>query len=97
MSKRAPKPLHRPQTPHELRGRPAAGRIVQIRFGQGHGLIRLRNEREIYFHRADLLEGTAFNELQVGDAVTFDLFEDAVSGARALRVVRRQRSGDRRQ
>ena len=43
------------------------------------------------FHRTDLQEGTAFNDLQIGDAVAFELLEDAVSGARALRVVRRER------
>jgi hypothetical protein len=40
--------------------------------GQCHGLIRLPNAREIYFHRADLQESTAFNDLQIGDAVTFE-------------------------
>jgi len=48
------------------------------------------NEREIFFHRSDLKEGTAFNELQVRDIVTFELFEDSVSGARALQVARRK-------
>jgi len=63
----------------------------ELLIGQCHGFIRLPNAREIYFHRADLQEGTAFNDLQIGDAVTFELLEDAVSGARALRVVRRER------
>jgi hypothetical protein len=36
-------------------------------------------------------EGTAFNDLDVGDTVRFELFEDAVSGARALRVIRSRR------
>ncbi len=58
--------------------------------GQGHGFICLRNGREIFFHRGDLQEGTAFNEFRVGDSVTFELLEDPVSGARALRV-RRER------
>jgi hypothetical protein len=31
-------------------------------------------------------EGCVFNDLEVGDTVTFELLEDAVSGARALRV-----------
>jgi hypothetical protein len=34
---------------------------------------------------ADLQAGTAFNDLEIGDAVTFELLEDAVSGARAAR------------
>jgi cold shock CspA family protein len=80
--------LSRPKVPC---GTLVTGRIVDLLIGQGHGFIRLRNAREIYFHRADLQEGTAFNDLQIGDAVTFELHEDAVSGARALRVVRRER------
>jgi cold shock CspA family protein len=80
--------LSRPSVP---RGTLVTGRIVNLLIGQCHGFIRLPNGREIYFHRADLQEGTAFNDLQIGDAVTFELLEDAVSGARALRVVRRER------
>jgi len=80
--------LSRPKVP---RGTLVTGRIVNLLIGQCHGFIRLPNAREIYFHRADLQEGTAFNDLQIGDAVTFELLEDAVSGARALHVVRRKR------
>ena len=75
-----------PGRPTDLRGRPAAGHIAKILFGHGHGYIRLSDDREIYFHRSDSREGTAFNDLQIGDAVTFELLEDPVSGARALRV-----------
>ncbi len=82
----------KPSRPHDPGGTPATGRIVKIQTGQGHGYIRLPNEREVYFHRADLQEGTAFNELRVGEAVKFDLLDDAVSGARAVRVVRQKRS-----
>jgi cold shock CspA family protein len=57
--------------------------------GQGHGFIRLSDNRDVFFHRSDLLEGTSFNDFAVGDTVTFELLEDAVSGARALRVTRR--------
>jgi cold shock CspA family protein len=60
--------------------------------GQSHGFIRLADKREIYFHRADLKDGTAFNDLRIGDAVKFELLEDTVSGARALNVVRRRQS-----
>jgi len=60
--------------------------------GQSHGFIRLTDKREVYFHRADLQDGTAFNDLRIGDAVKFELLEDAVSGARALSVVRRRSS-----
>jgi hypothetical protein len=77
----------RPSTP---RGRIAAGRIVKLLFGQGHGYIRLTNDREVYFHRADLHESVSFNELAVDETVTFELLEDAVSGARAVQVKRRR-------
>ena len=77
--------------PKDLHGPAATGRIVRILVGQGHGYIRLRNAREVYFHRADLHEGTAFNECRIGDAVTFELVDDQVSGARALRVRRLDR------
>jgi hypothetical protein len=36
-------------------------------------------------------EGTSFNDFAVNDPVTFELIEDDVSGARALRVTRRSR------
>ena len=75
-----------PGRPTDPRGRPATGHIAKILVGHGHGYIRLGDDREIYFHRSDSREGTAFNDLQIGDAVTFELFEDPVSGARALRV-----------
>jgi hypothetical protein len=35
-------------------------------------------------------EGTSFNAFVVGDAVTFELLEDTLSGARAVGVRRRQ-------
>ncbi len=47
--------------------------------GQGHGFC-LRNGREIFFHRGDLREGTAFNEFRIGDTVTFELVEDRPRG-----------------
>lgn len=74
--------------PKDLRGKPETGRIVRIQVGQGHGFIRLRNAREVYFHRADLRDDTVFNSFQIGDVVTFELLEDTVSGPRALRVAR---------
>jgi cold shock CspA family protein len=75
---------------NDLRGKPATGRIAKILIGQGHGFIRLRDNAEVFFHRSDLCEGTAFNDLQIGDTVTFELFEDSVSGARALRIERKR-------
>jgi cold shock CspA family protein len=74
----------------ELRGKPATGLITKLLVGQVHGFIRLNDNREVFFHRGDLREGTTFNELQIGDRVSFELLEDSVSGARALRVARRR-------
>jgi cold shock CspA family protein len=75
----------------ERRGTLSSGRIATLFIGQGHGFIRLRNDRVIFFHRSDVREGTSFNDLVVGDTVTFELLEDDVSGPRALRVERRRR------
>jgi cold shock CspA family protein len=80
-----------PLRPPERRGEPSTGRIARLSIGQGHGFIRAAGGREIYFHRSDLQEGVSFNAFSVGDTVAFELFEDAVSGARALRVRRRRR------
>ncbi len=92
MRKGAQKQTGKPSRPNDPRGKPVTGRIVKLMFGQSHGFIRLADERDVYFHRADLQEGTSFNDLSVGDAVKFELLDDAVSGARALRVVRQKRS-----
>jgi hypothetical protein len=70
----------------EKRGVPSGGRIVKLFIGQSYGIIRLPDAREVYFHRAELAEGISFNAFVVGDPVTFELYEDPVSGARALRV-----------
>jgi len=72
-------------------GRVSVGRIARLLVGQGYGFIRTANDREIYFHRTDVREGTSINDLRVGDRVIFELLEDHVSGARALRVDRQQR------
>lgn len=82
-----------PARPPDRRGRPTSGRIIRLLVGQGHGFIRVANDREVFFHRSDVREGTSFNDFVVGTTVTFELLEDRVSGARALRVerVRRRR------
>jgi cold shock CspA family protein len=64
---------------------------VTLLTGQGHGYIRLADDRQIFFHRSDVREGTSFNDFAVGDSVRFDLLEDDVSGPRALQVERRPR------
>lgn len=72
----------------ERRGMPATGRIVRLLVGQGHGFIRLSDEREVYFHRADLQEGTSISDLDAGAGVQFELLDDRVSGPRALHLRR---------
>jgi cold shock CspA family protein len=72
--------------PNAPRGEAATGRIGKILVGQGHGFIRLRDNREVFFHRRDVKDGVNFNDLEVGQAVSFELLEDSVSGARALAV-----------
>ena len=74
--------------PVERRGTPSLGRIVTLMVGQGHGFIRLTSARRVFFHRSDMSEGTSFHDLAVGNRVAFELFEDAISGPRALRVER---------
>jgi cold shock CspA family protein len=44
----------------------------------------------VFFHRSDVREGVSFNEFTVGDAVTFELLDDRISGARAVQVDRRK-------
>jgi cold shock CspA family protein len=59
---------------------------VTLFIGHGHGFIRLADDRDVFFHRSDLREGTSFNEFAVGDNVDFELLEDDVSGPRAVHV-----------
>jgi len=75
------------------RGVPRTGRIVNLLLGPAHGFIRLASHRQVFFHRSDVRDGTVFSDLTVGDVVHFELFEDPVSGPRALQVERRQRTG----
>jgi hypothetical protein len=77
--------------PDEQHGVPDRSRIVKLFAGQGHGFIRVANDREIYFHRADLQEGMSINDCEIGDVVTFERIDDVVSGPRARCVQRQQR------
>jgi cold shock CspA family protein len=87
MPPRRPDPSPRP---FDRRGVPDTGRIVKLFTGQGHGIIRLADGRDIYFHRADLQEGTSINDFRIGDVVGFERLDDRVSGARALGVAKRK-------
>ena len=84
--KAAPAHKPRPTGPPEQRGLPSRGRVARLFVGQGYGFIRLTDGRDIFFHRRDVCQGTSFNDFAVGDAVAFELLEDDVSGARAIRV-----------
>lgn len=68
---------------------PDRGRIVKLYVGQGYGFIRPGDEREVYFHRGDLEDGTSINDCEVGDLVSFERVEDLISGPRAQYVRRR--------
>jgi cold shock CspA family protein len=70
----------------ERRGIPSSGRIVTLFIGQGHGFIRMATGLDVFFHRSDVREGVSFNGFTVGDAVTFELLEDHVSGPRGVQV-----------
>lgn len=89
-SQKRPGKLSRPA---DRRGVPDAGRIVKLFIGQGHGIIRVANGTEIFFHRSDMQEGASINDFSVGDVVEFERLDDAVSGARALAVKRRRSGG----
>jgi cold shock CspA family protein len=75
------KPAVRP----EVRGTPTSGRIVRLVRGQGHGFLKTKEGREVFFHRADVPTG-AFPTLEEGDVMTFELVEDKVSGPRAIKL-----------
>jgi cold shock CspA family protein len=89
--KAAPRAKPAASQPPVRRGVSTTGRIVKLMVGQGHGYIGLPDDREVFFHRSDMRDGASFNDLVVNDPVTFELLEDAISGARALRVTRGRR------
>jgi cold shock CspA family protein len=64
-------------------GKRTKGRIKSIVRGQGSGIISAPTG-DVFFHKADV-EGK-FWDLNVGDAVYFELVDDPISGARAQKV-----------
>lgn len=68
-------------------GRRMTGRVVQIFYGQGHGFIRDRDRRQLFFHRRDVA-AAHFNTFTVGDGVAFEIIEDELAGPRAVNVTR---------
>ena len=68
------------------------GRVKSVLRGQGIGYIRDDSGRDLFFHKADVLD-RGYNDLEVGTPVKFDVIEDPVSGARAehIRALRKPR------
>lgn len=61
-----------------------SGTIKKIIADRGFGFIRTEDGKEVFFHRSGL-QGLAFESLQEGQPVDFDL-EDAARGPRASNV-----------
>ena len=62
------------------------GTIVRIVRDRGFGFIRMENAQEVFFH-ATGMSGYPFDNLQEGQAVTFDIEEDTRGrGQRAVNV-----------
>jgi cold shock CspA family protein len=72
----------------EQHGVYATGHVLKLFVGQAYGFIRTERHDDVYFHRSEVLAGHSINDLEVGDAVAFELIADHVSGPRALRVRR---------
>ena len=66
-------------------GERLTGKIKSLSTGQGTGYIRTRDGRDFFFHKHDV-DAKAYNNLNVGDSVSFEVIEDVISGARAQRV-----------
>jgi cold shock CspA family protein len=69
------------------RGHRMTGRIVRVLHGQSHGFIRAEDNRQVFFHRSDV-RFALFNALAVRDRVVFEVIEDKIAGARAVKVKR---------
>ncbi len=61
------------------------GRVKSVLRGQGIGYIRDDSGRDLFFHKADVLD-RGYNDLEVGTPVKFEVVEDAVSGNRAAHI-----------
>jgi cold shock CspA family protein len=77
--------------PLSVVGTPMRGRIKRLVRGEGSGIIRT-SRGDAFFHKS--AAAGAFWTLNVGDDVTFDWLDDAISGPRAQNV--RPRSASRR-
>jgi cold shock CspA family protein len=70
-----------------VRGRATTGTITQLTHGRLCGVIRTADGQDVFFHGRDL-EGARYNEMELGGAVSFELIDDRVSGARAAKIRR---------
>jgi cold shock CspA family protein len=70
-----------------VRGRASTGTITQLTHGRLCGVIRTADGQDVFFHGRDL-EGARYNEMELGGAVSFELIDDRVSGARAAKIRR---------
>lgn len=68
-----------------VRGRETTGRVTQLSRGRLCGVIRARDGQSVFFHGRDL-EGLKYNDITIGESVTFELIPDSISGPRATRV-----------
>lgn len=63
------------------------GNIVRL-MDKGFGFIKYEgSDKDLFFHASELVEGTNFDELKEGDAVTFELTEGD-KGPQATQVAR---------
>ena len=85
----ARRPTGKPLSAHDPRGRASTGKVSTITHGRGDGYVRETRGELLYFNRRDVLDGS-FNDLNIGDAVTFEVIEDTVSGHRAARVAKKK-------
>ena len=67
------------------RGRPSAGRVTELSRGRLCGVIRASDGLNVFFHARDLDEAK-YNDVEVGESVSFEIIDDKVSGPRAVRV-----------
>lgn len=62
------------------------GRIKFVKMDKGYGFIVGNDKKDYFFHRSDCLQKD-FDELKLGDSVTFD-DEEGDRGLRATNITR---------
>ena len=70
-----------------VRGRATTGTVTQLTHGRLCGVIRSADGQDVFFHGRDL-EGSRYNDMELGGVVSFELIDDRVSGARAAKIRR---------